>query len=96
MTPESNLKKKVADYFKTLKPDLWWFKVLGGEGQKSGVPDTVGCYCGKFFAIELKREDGEGSVDPKQEYEIKMIRKAGGQATVAESLAQVKEFIECL
>lgn len=96
MTPETNLKVKVSKYLNSLKPSLWWFKVLGGDGQKVGVPDTVGCYCGKFFAIELKREDGKGSVDPKQEYEIKKIRKAGGQAIVAESLDEVKEFIECL
>lgn len=94
MTPETNLKVKVAKYLNSLKPNVWWFKVLGSEGQKAGVPDVIGCYNGRFFAIENKAPDGE--VDPKQEYEIRKIKEAGGQAIVARTLSEVKEFIECL
>ena len=54
MTPEAKVKKKVAEQLRALKA-YYFYPVTGGYG-KSGVPDIVGCYNGKFFGIECKAE----------------------------------------
>lgn len=52
MTPEAKVKKKVVAILKQLGA-YYFYPVTGGYG-KSGVPDVVGCYRGKFFGIECK------------------------------------------
>ena len=52
MTPEAKVKKKVAEALKKLGV-YYFYPVTGGYG-RSGVPDIVGCYNGKFFGIECK------------------------------------------
>ena len=52
MTPEAKVKKKVVEQLKALNA-YYFFPATGGYG-KSGVPDIVGCYKGKFFGIECK------------------------------------------
>jgi Holliday junction resolvase len=53
--------------------------MTGGYG-RSGVPDIVGCYKGRFFAIECKA--GKGTTTALQDKNIKEIKKAGGQVIV--------------
>lgn len=93
-TPETTLKNKARTLFKSYGKDLWWFKVLGSEGQKSGVPDCVGCLRGKFFAVELKVEPYTPS--PKQLWEIDQIRLAGGESEVIYDIDRLREFMQCL
>ena len=50
MTPEAKVKKVVTSYLKEL--DCYYFYPATGGYGKSGVPDIVGCYEGKFFAFE--------------------------------------------
>lgn len=88
MTPETKLKNEINRFLKTLGAKWWGFKVLGTAGQKTGVPDTVGCYRGWFVAIEAKAPDGQPS--PKQLYEIGKIREADGAAYVVKTLDEVK------
>jgi Holliday junction resolvase len=52
MTPEAKVKRKVTDQLKLIGA-YYFFPATGGYG-KSGVPDIVGCYNGKFFGIECK------------------------------------------
>jgi len=52
MTPEAKVKKVVASQLRSLKA-YYFYPVTGGYG-KSGVPDIIGCYRGKFFGIECK------------------------------------------
>ena len=73
-TPESKVKKKVADALKTLGA-YFFYPATGGYG-KSGVPDIVGCYEGKFFGIECKA--GKGKTTPLQDKNLKEIHVAGG------------------
>ena len=77
-TPESKVKKKVAEALKKLGV-YYFYPVTGGYG-RSGVPDIVGCYNGKFFGIECKA--GKGKTTPLQEMNINQIRAAGGIAAV--------------
>ena len=78
MTPEAKVKKKVAEQLRALNA-YYFYPVTGGYG-KSGVPDIVGCYNGKFFGIECKA--GKNTPTALQENELKRIMQAGGIATV--------------
>lgn len=94
MTPETKLKNEVAKYLDSLGSDCWWFKVVASQGQKAGVPDIVGCYKGRFFAIENKSKDGK--LSKKQEHEIKKIKLAGGQTATPRCLDEAKCVFYCM
>ena len=49
MTPEAKVKKVVVNQLRNLGA-YYFYPVTGGYG-RSGVPDIVGCYKGKFFGI---------------------------------------------
>ena len=78
MTPEAKVKKKVAEALKKLGV-YYFYPVTGGYG-KSGVPDIVGCYNGKFFGIECKA--GKGKTTALQDMNLRQIAIAGGIAAV--------------
>jgi Holliday junction resolvase len=78
MTPEKKVKTKVVAVLKTFGA-YYFYPVTGGYGA-SGVPDIVGCYKGKFFAIECKA--GKGKTTALQEKNIAQIIAQGGVAIV--------------
>jgi Holliday junction resolvase len=78
MTPEKKVKTKVVAILKELRA-YYFYPVAGGYGA-SGVPDIVGCYNGKFFAIECKA--GKGKTTALQEKNIAQIIATGGKAIV--------------
>ena len=78
MTPEGKVKKKVVEQLKQLGC-YYFFPATGGYG-KSGVPDIVGCYRGKFFGIECKA--GKNTPTALQEKNLRDIAKSGGIALV--------------
>jgi len=45
---------------------------------KTGVPDILYCYKGKYIGLEVKKETGK--ISDIQQWNINEIRKAGGQA----------------
>ena len=78
LTPEGKVKKKIVAYLKEIGA-YYFFPATGGYG-KSGMPDIVGCYKGKFFGIEVKA--GKNKPTELQKNELKQIAQAGGIATV--------------
>jgi len=78
MTPEKKVKTKVVAVLKTFGA-YYFYPVAGGYGA-SGVPDIVGCYRGKFFAIECKA--GKGKTTALQVKNIAQIIATGGKAIV--------------
>ena len=78
MTPEAKVKKKVAARLKTLGA-YYFYPVTGGYG-KSGVPDIIGCYEGKFFGIECKA--GRNKPTPLQEKNLSDIKANDGISLV--------------
>jgi Holliday junction resolvase len=78
MTPEKKVKTKVVAVLKSFGA-YYFYPVTGGYGA-SGVPDIVGCYKGKFFAIECKA--GKGKTTALQEKNIAQIIAQGGIAIV--------------
>jgi Holliday junction resolvase len=84
---ESKVQKKILDYIGSVG---YVVKIISAT--KSGVPDTIACINGKFYAFEIKRSEDE-EASPLQEYNIEQIEKAGGHAFVVWSVKQVKEII---
>jgi hypothetical protein len=78
MTPEKKVKAKVVGILKVFGA-YYFYPITGGYGA-SGVPDIVGCYRGKFFAIECKA--GKGKTTALQEKNIAQIIAQGGLAIV--------------
>jgi Holliday junction resolvase len=78
MTPEKKVKTKVVAILKELGA-YYFYPVTGGYGA-AGVPDIVGCYRGRFFAIECKA--GKGKTTALQERNIAQIKEQGGLAIV--------------
>lgn len=78
MTPEARVKKVVTRQLKDLGC-YYFYPVTGGYG-RSGVPDIVGCYRGKFFAIECKANGN--TTTALQSMNLTNIKKAGGNCWV--------------
>ena len=91
MTPEGKVKakvKKVLDVY-----EVYYFCPATGGYGRSGIPDFVCCYKGKFIAIECKA--GKGKTTALQDRELDRIQKSGGVAIVVvdDSLSQLIELI---
>jgi Holliday junction resolvase len=52
MTPEAKVKRVITKQLKEMGA-YYFYPATGGYG-RSGVPDIVGCYKGRFFGIECK------------------------------------------
>ena len=93
-TPESKVKKQV----KKILDDLGAYHfspMMDGYG-RSGVPDIIACYKGRFLAIECKAGDNKPTL--LQLRNIESIKHNGGLAIVVNEgniealLALVKEI----
>lgn len=74
MTPEARVKNSCTKILKTHNV-YYFFPATHGYG-RSGVPDIICCYKGKFIAIECKA--GKNKPTALQEKELAEIRSAGG------------------
>lgn len=73
MTPEGQVKAKVKAYLKSIGA-YYNMPVPNGLGAPS--LDFVGCYRGRFFAIETKA--GSKGPTPRQEATMRSMEDAGG------------------
>ena len=94
MTPEAKVKNKVKKILDSL--GCYHFSPQTGGYGKSGVPDIIACYKGRFIAIECKA--GKGVLTALQKYNIDQIISNQGLAIVINEgnieslLALVKEI----
>lgn len=59
----------------------------------AGLPDIVGCYRGRFFGIEIKRQkNGPYGVTKLQQYKMDKIEEVDGWVKVATSVEDVIEL----
>ena len=84
---ESKIQAKIIAYINTIG-----YCVKVQSASKSGVPDLLCCVDGRFIALEIKRCCG-GITSPLQEYNVQLIKNAGGIAHVVSSLEEVKLII---
>lgn len=94
ITPEKKVKDKVAKLLKEVGA-YYFFPATGGYG-RSGVPDIVGCFAGRFFGLECKA--GKNTTTALQELELEKIRKAGGIALVVNeyNIDEVTRTLYCM
>jgi hypothetical protein len=77
-TPESKVKRKVSGLLKAT-PGVWYtMPVPSGFGEST--LDYMGCYLGRFFAIETKAPGKQPTLRQKQM--IASIERSGGKAFV--------------
>lgn len=91
-TPVKKVKDKVVKLLKA-HGIYYFFPATFGMG-RSGVPDVVCCWRGKFLAVECKA--GKNTTTALQDREIAAIRSAGGIALIINenNLDELKALIE--
>ena len=89
---ETKLQRKVQDYLESL--GAYHFKVHGNSYMKSGIPDIISCYKGKFIGIECKV--GKNKMSKVQEEHRDMILSAEGIHILAYKLEDVVKIFENL
>lgn len=77
-TPEKKVKARASKILKEAGV-YFFYPATGGYG-RSGVPDIICCYEGRFTAIECKA--GKNMPTALQEREMDAIVKAGGRVLV--------------
>ena len=77
-TPEKKVKNKVVEVLKA-HGVYYFFPTTYGMG-RSGVPDIICCYHGRFIAIECKA--GAGKTTALQDRELAAIKAAGGMQVI--------------
>ena len=89
-SPEYYEKDDIKKFLAALGEDCWYFMpYMRGMG-KNGVPDIVGCYKGRFFSIEVKREGAKPT--PIQTRRMKEITDAGGWAVAGTAEVVIDAF----
>ena len=88
---EQVIQKSMIKYLKTV---AYVVKIISAS--KSGIPDLLVLYKGKFIALEVKTPDKKNNVSDLQQHNINEIVKNGGLAYVVWELNQVKEIIKGL
>ena len=88
---EKDIVESILKYLKTV-PNCFSWKEHGGMYGTAGIPDIICCYCGRFFAFEVKTETGK--LTKLQESTIRKIKEAKGQAFKVTSVEEVKQILE--
>jgi hypothetical protein len=78
-TPEKKVKNAVRKVLDRL--GIYYFMPPGMGLGRSGIPDIIGCYNGRFIAIECKA--GKGQLTALQARELASIKATGGLIFVA-------------
>lgn len=91
LTPERKVKAKVTNILREYGA-YYFYPLTGGFG-KSGVPDIVACYKGRFIGIECKA--GTNRTTNLQEKNLEDIKQNGGIALVINE-ENVEEIVAAL
>lgn len=92
MPTEQQIQKKIMTYLES--EGCYVVKVISAS--KSGVPDILGSYQGKFFGIEVKKPSTMNTVSKLQEYNLNKIRESGGYSTVACDVDTAENFLDLI
>ena len=94
MTPEGKVKaqvKKILD-----EHGVYYFCPATGGYGRSGIPDFICCFKGKFMAIECKA--GVGKLTALQHRELQRIQDAGGECFVVreDSVGNLSSYLDLI
>jgi hypothetical protein len=62
------------------------------HGVRTGVPDLLVCYQGRFYGVEVKA--GKNKPSPEQIEQLRLIELAGGVAVVVRSYEELQEAFQ--
>jgi hypothetical protein len=79
---ESSITRAIMQFLRSL-PDCHAVKTWGGP-ISAGLPDILGCWRGRAFALEVKRPGGK--LTPRQAAGLDTWRRAGAIAAVVRSV----------
>jgi hypothetical protein len=88
-TPEGAVKKKIKRVLDKYRNVIYVYMPVPGGFGKSSL-DYLGCFYGKFFAIEAKRPGGKPT--PRQWTMIAAIEAAGGKVFVIDGEDELAIF----
>ena len=71
----------------------FWFKIHGSAYQTSGIADIVGCYRGRFIALEVKIPGKERTLSKRQRLMLLRVRQHNGVSAVVTSTEAALEVI---
>lgn len=106
-TPEKAIENGILEYLNTLSDGFFWknnsvgvydpvkkiYRKSRNKFAINGVSDILGCWRGKFVAIEVKSKRGR-LTDGQQSF-LMRIQENGGIAFVARGVNEVKEKLKC-
>jgi hypothetical protein len=96
MTPEGVIKNRLVLFLRGLTPvPYYFFPATHGYG-RSGVPDVVGCWNGRFFAIEVKAEGKARNTTALQDRELHLVRNSGGISFVYDGTISDMELMDLM
>ena len=87
---EKEITKEIRKFL-AFKQIFCW-KVWQGLGSTKGVADIIGCFRGRFLAIEVKNQ--KGKLSEYQEAFLENVRRSGGIAFVARNVQDVIENLK--
>jgi len=90
-TPEGIVKDEIKAYLKA-RGAYFFMPVQTGFG--ASTLDFLCCINGIFVGVETKRRDKAAKETPRQSKVIEDIRKAGGVALVARSVADLEKALK--
>lgn len=72
-----------------------YYTFAGGSayGGATGI-DLTGCIKGRYFAVEIKRPDGQGKLTTRQKITLDEVTAAGGFAMVVDSEESLERFLQ--
>lgn len=93
-TPEHKVKSSCIEVLKR-HGAYYFYPMTGGYG-RSGIPDIIVCFNGRFLGIECKA--GTNKPTALQQREMEHIRKAGGATLVIreDNLHELQGWLEAL
>lgn len=86
--PETKLSNQVLPRLRA--EGGWWVKIHGGPFQAAGIPDILGCWRGRFIAIELKTP--EGGPSELQKRAMDTIHICGGRTGLATTVDEALDI----
>lgn len=80
-----------ASYDYLLWAGAWRLKILGGVGQRPGVPDILSCIAGRLVVVEVKT--GSGKITGPQQAEREALEGAGALYILAHGVQDVEDAL---
>jgi hypothetical protein len=89
MNPETALRRRICAMITQEFPEAWWYH--SAFPLRSGVPDLLICYRGRFVALEVKTLTGD--IKPLQRHTIDEIRRCGGIGEFVRSVEEARKVL---